>query len=440
MSKILISPLGSGQFLKEEGWRREYVTANYKFEDSQIEYETSFVAAALAEHLDVDRIYFLGTVRSMWEGVYEYFAENSEGDVSVEYYTRLADKIKNSDIKESFLQENDLKHLNSVIDKYLHPGESSLKRGSKCKIITYGVNEEEIWENFDTIIGLKEEFSQGDKIYLDITHSFRSIPMLMYLLMDFVQTLQTTKIQLAGIYYGMFQAKNEYTPVVDLSPLFEISKWIRGVYDFTNYGNGYLISELVNSEEISNSLKRVSNLVNINLLQNLYNQIKNLRNLIQDSSSNNVFKYIEPQIKTFLNRFADLESEWEFQFEISKWYAENKNYVNAYICLTESILTYLCELYNFELDDYEKRKKVKSLIANSNNAKKHSHNKAFAELNSLFIKINKVRQNVAHGGITHNMRNENYDIANFKKYQSKVKNIIKKDKLENLPEMIGLKY
>ena len=71
MAKVLISSLGTGPPDSNNTSSREYRKAVYKFEGSDKEYKTSFVATALSEHLEVDKIY-------LWTSndveVYGYFS------------------------------------------------------------------------------------------------------------------------------------------------------------------------------------------------------------------------------------------------------------------------------------------------------------------------------------------------------------------------------
>jgi len=74
VAKILISPLGTGPAENNDISKREYTEAEYKFQDSGKTYKTSFIAAALSDHLQVDKLYLIGTSKSMWEEVYRYFS------------------------------------------------------------------------------------------------------------------------------------------------------------------------------------------------------------------------------------------------------------------------------------------------------------------------------------------------------------------------------
>ena len=69
MSKILISPLGVGK-LDHDSAKREYLEAKYRFNNKKSsEYKTPFVSAAIAQHLNIDKMILVGTSKSMWEEV-----------------------------------------------------------------------------------------------------------------------------------------------------------------------------------------------------------------------------------------------------------------------------------------------------------------------------------------------------------------------------------
>ncbi|MDD2360670.1 MAG: TM1812 family CRISPR-associated protein, partial [Syntrophaceticus schinkii] len=90
MAKVLISSLGTGPPDSNNTSSREYRKAVYKFEGSDKEYKTSFVATALSEHLEVDKIYLVGTSKSMWEEVYRYFSTVSNQLFDEDYWIVIA--------------------------------------------------------------------------------------------------------------------------------------------------------------------------------------------------------------------------------------------------------------------------------------------------------------------------------------------------------------
>ncbi|MBA1336537.1 MAG: CRISPR-associated protein [Firmicutes bacterium] len=428
MAKVLISPLGVGKKVED----RRYPEAVYRLDlggGKGKEYRTPFVAAALATHLNVDRVFLIGTAKSMWEEVYRYFANESGQDEDMDYWYGLGDRSSSSNSKKSLIQTEHLEMTNSVIDSYLKHVSPNALGGSRCYITSYGIDEGELWNNFDIFMSIGNNLDRGDEVYLDITHSFRSIPLFMYLMMDFIQTLNYEKeIKLAGIYYGMLEANGEfgYAPVVDLSPLFNISLWARGVYNFINYGNGYLMADLIEDDRIRTKIKNISELVNINYLTDLKREIDSLEYYINNSetSSFRVFKYLMPYLGSFIKRFKGINSNSEFQFELARWYFENKRYSSGYICLAECIVTRIAEIYKgagctigTSKDD---RDKIKRLI---NNKFQYSKKESYRELNEKFKEISEIRNDIAHAGYLRSGSFEK-DIGESRSYLNSINKLV----------------
>jgi len=119
VAKILISPLGTGPAENNDISKREYTEAEYKFQDSGKTYKTSFIAAALSDHLQVDKLYLIGTSKSMWEEVYRYFSTASEQSGDDDYWTELGIRIDSFKPGHEKLTEEDLSKVNEAIDNYL---------------------------------------------------------------------------------------------------------------------------------------------------------------------------------------------------------------------------------------------------------------------------------------------------------------------------------
>ena len=66
--------------------------------------------------------------------------------------------------------------------------------------IPEGKSEAEIWEIFNIVFGSLE---REDEVVFDITHAFRSIPMLAIVILNYAKMMK--KVTLSGIYYGAFE-------------------------------------------------------------------------------------------------------------------------------------------------------------------------------------------------------------------------------------------
>ncbi len=115
-----------------------------------------------------------------------------------------------------------------------------------------GSSEEEIWQIFSLVY---HQLNQGDEVIIDITHGFRSLPMLGTVLLNYARVLK--EIEIRGIYYGAFETlgpvykvkKMEESlrnaPIFDLSSFDTLMQWSSGAENFAKFGNPDKISRLL---------------------------------------------------------------------------------------------------------------------------------------------------------------------------------------------------
>ena len=115
--------------------------------------------------------------------------------------------------------------------------------------ITEDGDEQGLWSVFQTIY---DKLQEGDELYIDITHSFRYLPMLLLVLCNYAKFLKQTKV--VHISYGNYEAKASVKPLVDLMPLVEVQNWTLAASDFLRNGRTASFAELV-SERIQPILK-----------------------------------------------------------------------------------------------------------------------------------------------------------------------------------------
>lgn len=441
MAKILISALGTGISRQEEN-ERKYMPAVYRFSGTGKEYKTSFVAAALCEHLKVDRLYLVGTPKSMWEEVYRYYTEAANLQEDRKYKNLLADKAKSFNVKDADgnkdrINEEDLGKLNLTIDFYLKSIRKSATGASKCFVIEYGLNETELWNNFNTLLRISDMLEEDDEVYLDITHAFRSIALFNYITLDLIGILKFKKaFKLSGLYYGMLDIKGEleYAPIVDLSPYFNMTLWARAAYNFINFGNGYLLADLIHNRDLSENIRKISEIVNINYIDDFRENIKALNRLLENSPhAEPVIRHMFPYLSDFAKRFKGIKTNGELQFALAEWYFENKRYAQGYICLAESIRTRLLELYQDRGEtvnwDENDRKKIKYLIT-----KYLKENPEYCKISLEYKIINGIRNTIAHAGYSGN-KSLDRDIRKAIDHVNELKKcLFNNPKIEKIPD------
>ncbi len=113
--------------------------------------------------------------------------------------------------------------------------------------IPEGRSERELWEIFDCVAS---KVDKGDTILLDITHGFRSIPMLVFPIAAYLR--KTKGVVIERIVYGAFEARkplrtppqpDDRAPIFDLTPLLELLDWTSGAEALLKRGDAELIAE-----------------------------------------------------------------------------------------------------------------------------------------------------------------------------------------------------
>ena len=416
MAKILISFLGTGSPNKNSNEQspnssdRQYRTAKYHFSNNE-ESEHTFVAAALAEHNNIDKVILIGTVHSMWEEVYRYFTEKNRKILNEDIYFQILEHCENA----THRSELTIPHIELI--------EQSIGSKAKIILIKYGINDEETQENINTVLGIEQELNEKDEVIVDITHSFRSLPILIMNLLIYLQTVSKKKIKISHVYYGMLEVSRElgHTPVTELSSMLDISKWITGAYAFENFGNAYQIADLIESEnkDVSERLRRFSNLMNLNhlgLLKSEINNLKAIKNIKYRTLIPSLI--ITPIVNRFIAQFDNIRTLSLFQLRLAKWQFEHHNYTAAYISVIESIITYTCEINNKDWQKREIREEAKDALRKQNNTWRVQ-----GELTNIFRETNHIRNSLAHSIETDTRLNDMIKI--LKENLSALSNIIK---------------
>lgn len=114
-----------------------------------------------------------------------------------------------------------------------------------------GHTEAEVWEIFESVSGCLEE---GDEVVFDITHAFRSIPLLAVIVLNYAKVLK--KVSLQGIFYGAFEAlgapprvkempmENRRVRILDFTSLDQLMDWTVATDRFLATGDATMAGTL----------------------------------------------------------------------------------------------------------------------------------------------------------------------------------------------------
>lgn len=244
----------------------------------------------------------------------------------------------------------------------------------------------DIWDLFDKIFGCIED---NDEIVFDITHSFRSIPMLAITVINYAKVLKNCRLK--GIYYGAYEAavENEHekcAPILDLTVYNEILEWTNAANAFMQQGSTAVIKQVYDEKalhatqeekrEWSGVRDTISNMNTLSLAlatcRGLDMTRKSGKENVKTSAINAYTKMKSklpaspPQtikemlpVQLLLNKavtsydrfFGSVEqgsssTDWQTGCGVVEWAIQYNMTQQGYTALEETIKTYLCAKYD----------------------------------------------------------------------------------------------
>ncbi|GAB4375366.1 MAG: hypothetical protein Kow0042_20780 [Calditrichia bacterium] len=210
-----------------------YLECSYYFTDPKAEfYPTRFVQVSLIRHL----------------------ALSGELNEESEIFILVTGEAKERNWKDGTDREGQpLEGLETQLSRLKAELEKQSKRLPPFRLIDIpeGKSEEELWAIFNIIA---EKIQDGDHLFFDITHSFRSLPMLALVVLNYLRVVKNVTIE--KIYYGAFEtlgpipqvketeleARNAF--IFDLTPFVDLLQWTTAADHFLRTGNTLLMTEL----------------------------------------------------------------------------------------------------------------------------------------------------------------------------------------------------
>ena len=130
-----------------------------------------------------------------------------------------------------------------------------LKTPFDFEFIPEGFSSDDVWKMMEIITGKLE---QGDEIHLDVTHAFRSIPMLATTLFNYTQFMLGTT--LASVHYGAFEKlgprykvekipeEDRIAPIIDMTDIVRLQDFTDAASSLTEFGRIKKIGEHLSNQ------------------------------------------------------------------------------------------------------------------------------------------------------------------------------------------------
>ena len=429
--KILMQTLGIGS-LDEKG-KPGYKLTSYSYNGKIIAQDTEYVSFPLIELFDPDEIFILGTIQSDWYGLFHRISENKDDEE-----LRILEMQENEGINTP---KERLKELQKELtDIFMRSVSRSPYQGKTLHIILtrYGINQNELEDNYVILSEIEQSLSNKYtyEVAMDITHSFRSLPIYNLVILNYISSISDIEINITNVYYGNFDAKkdnNDIAPITDLGELLRVQKLTNAIQEFKNSGNTDTLKALIpdSMSDLRGALDEFGWATQINSFTRIDKGLTNLLEITgRPSQSEGKYVDLNRMIYSVLSsRFVGAEnskdslkiyrdmSDADKRLRVTLWYQNQNRYGTAVATACEALRSFLVELYirdilNAPIDD--KKLKDENLRRNAvsrlgqikyEEAAKYTENKElvtfFKKLGTQYGKAKVIRDRFAH-----NLQNE----------------------------------
>ncbi len=358
----LISFLGKQR--RDEGG---YRTVRYRFDDGGM-VETRYFSQALRSKLNPGRIVLLGTSGSMWDVLIEDCDAEALGD----------------DLRLSLIEAVDGNAVDqSLLDRVSTAVASAWGCEVQLALIPYGRDEAEQI----AILRTMAEGAEGARaVHIDITHGFRTLPMLALMAAFYLEVVRGLKI--AGVHYGMFEARGTdgAAPVVSMDGLLRFGRWIGALRQYGKDGDYSVFAGLLEEAGVKHArqLAEAAFYERIADVRRASGKISSLHrelDRVDEESFPAVVAMFAPELQRRLDWFRRpslAEKEWALAEE----YLQRRDYFRATLLALEAAVSAEIEDRGEDLADFDTRQRVREWM--------RVHVGEYRRLNSI-------RNQVAHG-------------------------------------------
>ena len=365
----LITSIGTGMYKKEGGYRETaYLFGNGKTYTSKLFFE----AILKSGFKPIKKVIFIGTYTSSWDILID---DKTDSDLWTKVYTEIN---QNGLCPASNLIPLIIEHLKSrysvEVEIFIH-----------TNIIDFDTTEE-VFSIYNSVIPYIKEDSN---ILFDITHGFRSMPILMYQALQFASSGKT-KLQNVELIYGEYIENENISRVRDLSNYWHYARITDAISVFKAKLDGFVLASLLEKEYSSYSkvINRISGIVQTNL--------KQLKNTLKDNYENPPFWFndVHSFLDDFWHQIYSEKSEARTIYNFAKYLREKELNTQSIISLQLAVETACAEKSNNPQEnkgDYDfwqsEGKEIKKKYISSDK-----------KLSKQISNLENFRNQIAHGG------------------------------------------
>lgn len=397
----LITLLGKGVYDSTSGYRKTI----YRFPTGK-EYDTNVFLEALikSEYRKFNQIFILGTTTSSWDMLIEKQEEETD------FWVELKNACDNDGISENLLQRLEKK----LTDWYHVP--------FYLKAHTPYIDDDTTQELFATYMDTISKIDTNTNVLLDVTHGFRSMPLLVYQTLQFgVIEKRISKIE---IMYGEYIPEQKISYVRDLSSYWKYNEIAIARQLFVQKLDGRVMAGILSPywKEGSEWLDEFSNIVLHNFCLQIPDSIKKLHKILHKNKT----KEIDIEwIQDFITELYALD-EALYVPQISDCLVQYSNLLEKKKLITQAVITLQVAIETRVVETYGNKTDIGNYQKWVNDySKKYKNLLTEYKLKEVFSGLEWIRNQIAHGGAS-SKKNEMYKkMGNLKPVLKNAKSKIK---------------
>jgi len=212
--KTLLTLLGKTSIDQHSGYRKTVYQLHHKNYPP-----TAFLGWILQEHLRPDQLIVYGTSSSMWDHLFE--GDLNLGTAADELRTGLLESLESN----GTVSQQQLNQLAPVLSQHL-------ACEVMLRIIPTGLDDH---AQIDLFRHLHSDISDDTELYIDCTHGYRHLPMLLMIGALYLQTLR--RVSIGNIYYGLYDEVSGKATVCELKSLLDIHQGLQALTIFDHSGD-----------------------------------------------------------------------------------------------------------------------------------------------------------------------------------------------------------
>lgn len=316
--------------------------------------------------------------------------------------------------------------------------------------IPEGKSPDELWTIFEKVVGAVPPDS---RVVFDITHAFRSIPLISVLAVAYLWSARN--VQLQALVYGAYEARQgdpPVAPVFDLSPMVNLLEWIAAVERFRHHLDGEPLQRLLQQiqrrahqcqdpqsplhlQNTGNAVKALTDALLLGRVREVLCEAPRLADALDkpqlradaDRWAKPFLLMLEPLQATLAEISAGSQTDLDAHRNLARFYNERRLYPLAITLLREWLVSEACRhagATDSQLFDKQQREEVEQVLGKCYDALRNKRPlptepewiQSFEAkgLLQLWQKVPGIRNDIDHAGMRPNPQRADRLIANIR--------------------------